>query len=132
LFVASIALATAGILTCSVALLSVVMPNGSPAAYVVTSILFGVLVGGALTAFTWACDQCEGHFPEQQDPNALTNEPRQSAGTATSAPTLDRDRSADLPQPTRLRDEYPKTARGSDPLGDRTHAIFGARQWRGQ
>ena len=130
LFVTSISLATAGILTCSVALLSVVMPNGTPAAYVVTAILFGVLAGGALTAFTWVCDKWDSR--NQQDDGISSAKGNSKPADAATELALDGHPDPDLPEPARFRDEYSKTARGLDQPGSRTHATTRTRDWRGQ
>jgi hypothetical protein len=100
------------------------MPNGTPAAYVVTAILMGVLVGGMLTAFTWACDKWDSYT---QEPNEDI-----SAANAKYDPEVDDHPGDDLPQPARYRDEYPKTARGANRAGDRAVATTEGHHWHGQ
>lgn len=131
LIVASIALAAAGILTCTMALLIVFMPQGSVIAQLTTAALLVILVGGAVIGFTWACDKCESYLHEQVERTFPTHWRRKFTVTVKELGPDGRS-DVNLPQPARFRNEYPMTLHGLDPCARRTVDFTAARAWRGQ
>ena len=65
--VASLALATGGILACTAAVAGVFLPSGSVAAFVATTALLGVIVGVLVAGFAWLCDKFEGRGIDHVD-----------------------------------------------------------------
>ena len=57
--VASLALASGGILACTAAVLGVLLPSGSAATFVATIALLGLIVAVLVAAFAWLCDRIE-------------------------------------------------------------------------
>ena len=64
LITVSAAVAAAGVLACSAAVLEVLLPRGFIAAFLIGLVLVGFAVIGAMLGFTWLCDRLEGHFPQ--------------------------------------------------------------------
>ncbi len=63
----SSALAAAGVLTCAAALLDTFMRSGSPAAFLASMALLGLIVTGAAIGYIWTCDRCESYFHGRLD-----------------------------------------------------------------
>ena len=64
---ASSALAAAGVLACTVAILDVFLPKTSAAAFLASMALLALVVTGVMFAYNWACDKFDSRFNGQFD-----------------------------------------------------------------
>jgi hypothetical protein len=134
------ALVVAGILTSAAVVLDVFMPKGSLIGLLMTVVLLGFFVTGALIGFGWVCGKCESYFqgpwdglldgsrPSRNDSlnleAAMGPQPMEPTATGDARPMLMRRGLVSAARQT-------TTLRGSVSAKDATRATR-ARRWHGQ
>jgi hypothetical protein len=134
LLTAGLALGVAGILACMAAMLEVVVPRQSPAAFAGTLAVLGLVVAGLVAGFAWLCDRLSDCFNPPIDKRLTAGKPRGPADAAVSGlrvrNVVQQPKAADPLESRPPRGRYPATLHGFVPPEDRI-ANF-SRAWRGQ
>lgn len=81
LLAGSVALATAGVLTCAAVVLDAFIPKSSLAAFLTSAALLGFVVTGVLITYTWICDSCESYSPRRA---SLPTDDKQAASSVAA------------------------------------------------
>jgi hypothetical protein len=139
LIAVSSALAAAGLLACSAALLDVLIPGASPVEFLTRVALLGVAVTAVVIGYTWACDKWGGQFNGRLDRRIRIGKLDRNAASGPEAmvsrpepkDTPDRVPAPDALQPPMFHGRYALTYRGTALPMDATSATT-ARAWRGQ
>jgi hypothetical protein len=134
LLTAGIALGVAGILACTAAMLEVLLPRQSPAAFAGTLVVLGLVVVGLVAGFAWLCERLSDYFNAPIDKRLMAGKRDGPTGAAESdlrIRNVGQERDAPDPlEPRPLRGRYPTTLHGFVPPEDRLAA--GWRAWHGQ
>lgn len=137
MLVASLLLATAGILTCIAALFDIFVPKWSFLAFLGTLILLGLVVAGILGAFVWVCEKCDGYRKRRVD--TLLNEEPPIRPVLTERELCVREfeqrrrNTPQFPRPDSEVDRYTEGFRGSaKPNASSSGPVYRMKNWHGQ